>query len=325
VSEWQSVKSFARALGLDAELLIQLAGGPAVHYKPFILKRGTKQRMIDNPDRALKYVQRHIRKRLLRVLDLPDHVHGCVRGRSPLSNAAVHNGQPNVASIDIKDFYPSVSAQTIFMLWRSLGFGVKVADLLTKLTTFDGHLPQGAPTSDALANHTLARVDAQLRLIANALGLAVSRYLDNIDLSGVRTREAIPLVINAIRDEGFAVRHKKTFNRGPRSSHVVTGYTVNNRHVPSVCRKEQRRIRFAVHEMVRANEKGRASIAMARALYGRLLHLRRTNAGAAAGLDQQLVDAGVDLRRLAFTPTHPRHRKAARSIIVAATVKTAFV
>jgi RNA-directed DNA polymerase len=245
--EWHSIKSLARALRLDAGLLRQLAAGPDVHYRPFTIRRGTKERRIDNPDHALKFVQKAIRKQILVALRLPDHVHGCVRERSPLSNADVHKGQPNVASVDIKNFYPSVTAHTIRMLWRRLGFGPKTAELLTQLTTFDGHLPQGAPTSDALANHTLASTDAQLKIIADALGLALSRYLDNIDLSGARAREAIPLVVEAIRAQGFAVRHKKTFNAGPHAPHIVTGYTVNNSRAPSVPRREQRRIRFAVH------------------------------------------------------------------------------
>ena len=102
------------------------------------------------------------------------------------------------------------------------------------------------------------------------MGLALSRYLDNIDLCGVETRDAIGLVIAAIRRHGFAVRHKKTFNAGPSTAHVVTGYTVNNQHRPSVPRDEQRRIRFAVHELIVAKSRGRDCLDMARSLYGRL-------------------------------------------------------
>ena len=300
-AEWHSLKSFARALALDAQLLRQLAADPGAHYRPFTLTRGAKQRRIDNPDRALKFVQKHIRKRLLAILELPDHVHGCVRYRSPLSNASVHRGQQNVASIDIKDFYPNVTAHDIFLLWRRLGFGPKLADVLTKLTTINGRLPQGAPTSDALANHRLGPLDGDLKTIADAMGLALSRYLDNIDLSGARTRDAMGLVVAAIRRHGFAVRHKKTFNAGPNTAHVVTGYTVNTQQGPSVPRDEQRRIRFAVHELIVAKSRGRNCLNMARSLYGRMVHLRRTNAGAAGALDRLLVGAGINLRRLAFS------------------------
>ena len=135
--------------------------------------------------------------------------------------------------------------------------------MLARLKTLRGHLPQGAPTSDALANHVLAPVDGGLIAIVTALDLKLSRYLDNIDLSGARTREAIPLVIALLREHGYAVRHKKTFNAGPRSARVVTGYTVNNRFTPSVARREQRRIRSAAHELVRETSAGRQALELA--------------------------------------------------------------
>jgi RNA-directed DNA polymerase len=93
-AEWHSLKSLARTLDLDVHLMRELANDPETHYRPFTITRGTKQRQIDNPDRALKFAQKHIRKRLLVMLQLPDHVHGCVRCRSPLTNASVHSGQP---------------------------------------------------------------------------------------------------------------------------------------------------------------------------------------------------------------------------------------
>jgi RNA-directed DNA polymerase len=111
--------------------------------------------------------------------------------------------------------YPSVTNTAIYELWLRLGYGPRLASLLTRLTTRAGHLPQGAPTSDALANHVLTAVDDRLIAIAEAFDLKLSRYLDNIDLSGTHTREAIPLVIELLREYGYAVRHKKTFKRWP--------------------------------------------------------------------------------------------------------------
>ena len=185
--------------------------------------------------------------------------------------------------------------EAIYGLWLRLGYGPRLASLLTRLTTRAGHLPQGAPTSDALANHVLAAVDDRLIAIAEAFDLKLSRYLDNIDLSGTHTREAIPLVIGLLREHGYAVRHKKTFNAGPRSARVVTGYTVNSLRAPSVARAEQRRIRSATHELIQKRRAGQPTTELAERLRGRVAHLRRTNPGAAAGTERQLAAAGIDL------------------------------
>jgi hypothetical protein len=297
--ERHSEQWLARKLGVARELLIELAERPERHYRSFIIQPpGKKPRPIDNPDEDLKTAQREIRFRLLAPLRLPEHVHGCVKRRSPVTNAIGHCGQVNVASIDIKDFYPSVTNRSIYELWLQLGYGFRVASMLTRLTTYRGHLPQGSPTSDALANHVLAPVDARLVEIARGLNLKLSRYLDNIDLSGVRTREAIPMVIEVLRDYGYGVRHKKTFNVGPRTVHVVTGYTVNNADVPSVCRKEQRRIRSAAHEVIREHREGRPVNELLRRLSGRMAYLRQTNPGAAASISRQLKADGIDERAL---------------------------
>lgn len=297
--ERYSLKGLARQLGLDPELLELLAEDTATHYRPFTVQasRG-KLRQIDNPDEALKLVQRRLRKAILQPLPLPEHVHGCVKKRSQLSNASVHLGRPNLSSVDVKNFYPSITNSMIFDLWRYLGFGHRLASLLTKLTTGHGHLPQGAPTSDALANHAMRPTDLAILAIANRRGLGLSRYLDNIDISGPRAWEAITEVISVLRAQGLAVRHSKVFSAGANRPQVVTGLTVNNGRKPSVSRLQQRQIRSAVHEFILARSKNPASrlIQEEQRLRGRLAYLHQMNSGAARRLDRQLAEAGIEFR-----------------------------
>jgi len=131
-----SLAGLARQLHCDPRALTALANAAPEHYRPFTIERpGKKPRQIDNPDDALKLVQRLIRKTLLKPLPLPDHVHGCVKKRSQFSNAAVHAGQSNVSSVDVRNFYPSLTNAMIFGLWRDLGYGPRLASMLTRLTT----------------------------------------------------------------------------------------------------------------------------------------------------------------------------------------------
>src|SRR5207248_2048701 len=114
-------------------------------------------------------------------------------------NAEVHCGQRNLARIDIKHCFPSVTNQTVFLLLRRAGLGPGVASLLTVLMTRKGHIPQGAPTSDRLANLVLMPVDQRVREIAAALKLNNRRFVDDFTLSGNATRIAIGQVIAALR------------------------------------------------------------------------------------------------------------------------------
>jgi hypothetical protein len=101
-----------------------------------------------------------------------------------------------------------------------MGFGPKPARLLTAPDDPQRHLPQGAPTSDAIAIQVLRPFDRS-SCHRGRLDVALTRYLDNIDVSGVRTREAIPEIVQALRRHCFAVRKDKILNVGPQSRKPV--------------------------------------------------------------------------------------------------------
>jgi RNA-directed DNA polymerase len=217
-----------------------------------------------------------------------------VKGGSPLKNAAVHCGQKALARVDVKNCYPSITNSMVFRLFRALGLGPGPASLLTKLCTRRGHLPQGAPTSDMITNLVLSPVDCRVREIATTLRLKRSRCLDDFAVSGgAATRKAIPLIIDAIRDVGLAVRHKKTGNAGATRAHVLTGYGVDAPEHPTVMRSKTQEIRTTVLRFVAAHQRGEATSKMLLSVKGSLSYLRRTNPGLVRRLEQQLARAGI--------------------------------
>jgi RNA-directed DNA polymerase len=296
-TERQSERWLAWELGVPLAELRRLASAIDSHYSPFAIKQeGRADRTIDNPDETLKDVQRRIRTSILLRHPLDDSVHGCVKGRSALTNAEVHCGCASLARIDVKNCFPSVTNRMVFRVLRDAGYGSRVASLLTILVTRAGHLPQGAPTSDRLANLALGAVDNSVRDIANALGLHRRRFVDDFTLSGDRAREAIGPVIAALQREGFAVRHRKTSNAGATKPHRVTGYVVNAPARPSVSQEKRQQIRSAVYQIVRAHRNGEAIDKRLRSVRGSLAYLRRTNLGLVGRLERQLDVAGISLK-----------------------------
>jgi RNA-directed DNA polymerase len=259
--------------------------------------RNGKVRPIMEPSAELKFVQRTIRERLLLPIPLSPIVYGDVPGQSAVLNAKQHLNQANVASVDIRRCYPSMTNATVFRVFLgTLGLGDSLAHLLTRLTTLDGHIPQGAPTSGALANLILSPVDLILEDIAARLGLIVTRYVDNIDFSGVRTREAILPTIAALQRAGFAVGRKKVFNAGYRSPHVVTGQLVDGR-IARLPRSKRANVRANVDEVICRYEAGlpNSTKAMNR-LRGRLQYLRTQGHQLDANrLVRQLEGAGITI------------------------------
>jgi len=103
------------------------------------------------------------------------------------------------------------------------------------------HLPQGAPTSPALANLCAYRLDCRLAGLARSVGVEYTRYADDLAFSGrvefVRRVEGFSTHVAAIvMEEGFQVNHRKTAILRRSMRQLVAGLVVNEQL--SVSRKE---------------------------------------------------------------------------------------
>lgn len=254
-----------------------------------------KARYITSPRPELMQVQKAIRSRLLLPVPVSSIVFSDTKGRCARRNAAQHLRTPDLAAIDIRDCYPSMTNSMVFeMFINTFPIDASLAGLLTRLTTLCGHLPQGAPTSGALANLILAPLDVMLEDLAAHLGLVVTRYVDNIDFSGRRSREAILPTIAKLQEMGFAVRRSKVQHSGYSKPKIVTGQDVSGREL-RLPRVKRGNVRAAVHEAIWRHEHGLplADKALA-SLRGRIQHLRMNgHAGEADRFTARLAAARV--------------------------------
>ena len=232
-------------------LNLKAPSAPLDHYSYRALQKPDGSlRLIEAPKRRLKRIQRQI---LTGILDrVPPHpaAHGFVHGRSIRSFAAPHTGQPVVLRIDLADFFPSFHRARIQTLFRTLGYPEPVADLLGGLCTHIAplhlltdvadrevygapHLPQGAPTSPALANMCCYRIDCRLSGLAKVAGANYTRYADDLAFSGGTEFDRgvgrfATHVASILLEEGFRVNHRKTriMRRGVRQH--LAGLTINH-------------------------------------------------------------------------------------------------
>ena len=230
------------------------------HYRIFV-KRSGNVRLIESPKPRLKELQRQILSLLLDEVPLHSAVHGFRKGRSIRTFTAPHIGQRVVLRMDLQNFFPSISRARVQALLRTAGYTEPVADLLGGICTNTAprdvweklafyvdpvhlreirdlyrqpHLPQGAPTSPALANLCCYRVDCRLAGLARSAGAEYTRYADDLAFSGneefERRVDRFAMHVAAIlHEEGFAANHHKTriMRRGVRQQ--LTGLIVNQR------------------------------------------------------------------------------------------------
>lgn len=230
-----SVRKLAIMIGEDPDKLRELGRQAANYYQPFDkTKLSTKKvRHIDNPVGELKKVQVKINKIIFGPIhtNLPAGVIGGVRGKSNITNAAEHTGQELVLALDIRKCYPSTGNYDVKQaLQRELGFGNDISDLLMQLTTYNGHLPQGAPTSPILCNLVLLPLFRHVLALVEPFGLELTMYVDDITVSGkaVEVRNVTGGAISAIQKYGYRISSKKTKLMSAGKVQMVTGVVVNN-------------------------------------------------------------------------------------------------
>lgn len=255
------------------ERLARPAAARFRHYihRPIAKKRGG-WRMIEAPLVRLKDLQRKVLQDILSPVPGHPAAYGFVRGRNCISAAAMHAGEEVVACFDLASFFASVEAARVHAIFRCLGYPWSVARLLTGICTVKTppdvlaglpaplrngplrrpHLPQGAPTSPALANLAAWGLDLRLAALARRMGATYTRYADDLTFSGDRANafdRAAPLceiVAEIALDEGFALNAAKTRIQRRSQRQTVTGIVVNA-HV-NLPRERYDRLKAVLHD-----------------------------------------------------------------------------
>jgi RNA-directed DNA polymerase len=172
----------------------------------------------------LKVIQKRLHKRLLSKIELPYYVVGSVKGISNIDNARYHLGQRYIFQTDLVNFFGFITNQMVFNSLNTR-YGFKVASLITKLTTYKGHLPQGTPTSPILANLAGLTTDKAMLSLAQAFQLKYTRYVDDLTFSSsVNFKDLLPEIIAKIEGIGFLISDKKTTYKADT---VITGVRLN--------------------------------------------------------------------------------------------------
>ena len=277
------------------------------HYRyRWIAKSAGRQRLIEIPKARLKAVQRQILHQLLDRVPAHPSAHGFRRHHSCLSYVAPHVGKAVVLHMDLRDFFHSVPVPRIGAMFRRLGYPETVAGALQGLCTHAAapallgetyrglpwetrnrlrhkHLPQGAPTSPAVANLCAWRLDCRLQGVAERYGLDYTRYADDLAFSGsadlMRLAPFLQGLVGAVAaEEGFAVNHHKTCLNTRAQRQRLAGIVINRR--PNPDRREYDRLKATLYNCVRfgPHSQNRAGHPNFRAhLLGRVAHVAWLN------------------------------------------------
>ncbi|MDJ0394386.1 reverse transcriptase family protein [Rhodococcus sp. G-MC3] len=283
----------------DAQSRLIVAPQPLRHYRTAAIPKRSGARLLEVPKPRLREIQRKILRRILDQVPAHRAAHGFVKGRSPRTFGIPHAGRDVVITVDLKDFFPSIGISRVVAIFDALGYPRTVAWNLAYLCTtttpaagLSGlpyphtsllrtrHLPQGAPTSPALANLVALHLDIRLSGLAVSMGMRYSRYADDLAFSGSGDADRLLWAVGQIvRDEGFSLNRRKTRVRRAHTRQEMAGLVVND--WPSVPRHEYDEVRAILHNCISTGpqQQNRRDVPDFRAhLYGRIARIGETSA-----------------------------------------------
>ena len=297
--------ALAEFLGIDLARLEWLADcqareraarpEPLRHYRyRWMAKASGSLRLIESPKPRLKQAQRRLLDLVLAHIPPHEAAHGFRAGRSVSTFVAPHVGRSVVLKMDLRDFFPSISAARVVAIFLTAGYPEGVARLLAGLCTNivprevmrEVHrvVPDREPGRLAIAqairsasfapgSADVARPGQPLRLPArrparwpgSCRGGQVLAYADDLIFSG---DEAFARAVRRFRDhvaaitldEGFVVQHRKTrvMRQGVRQQ--AAGVVLN--HHPNVPRPDFDGLKAILHNCAATARAGRIARAL---------------------------------------------------------------
>lgn len=277
-----SLKHLSLTTEVDYGFLLGVIRRTAPAYRAIrIPKNSGGFRDLLSPSQSLMTVQRWILHEILNHIPRHPNNFAYFRRVTAKECAERHAGASWMIKTDLHNYFPSISEKRVYEVFLGLGYSNLFSFELARLCTWSrtqspeqvtlqgrssaglkwavpypllaqGVLPQGAPTSGALANASTARLDAALSNLANKHHLVYTRYSDDMTFSsaGEFDRRVAAGIIREIRKvvtaSGLELHARKTNLISPGARKVVLGMLVTASGV-SILPEQRRMIDIYIH------------------------------------------------------------------------------
>lgn len=253
----QSIDDFSQITHLSKYTIYQLSEKSDFHYRKFsIKKKSGGTRTICQPSKNLKGLQSWILVNILNKLKVSSSCKGFEKGSSIGDNASPHINANCMLTIDLADFFGSVTDIQVYNVFKSIGYNQLISTVLTNICTCDSSLPQGSPCSPKLANLITWKLDKRIQSFVGKRGITYTRYADDLSFSGLHpynTIQILPTVKSIVEDEGFLINQKKTRVAGASRAKRITGLIISqNRY--GIGKTKYKTLRSKIYHLTKPSE-----------------------------------------------------------------------
>lgn len=229
---FNTIDEFAKLTGLSKRLLYCLSMETNRYYKyTTIPKKNGDARQISKPSYTLHILQRWILVNILEKISPSNRAMAFRRGLrfGSKQNALYHSHTLYGLSVDLKDFFPSISSNQVYTIFSNIGYGDFAATILTHVCTLEGILPQGSACSPIISNIVCITLDKRLIGLCEKRGIRFTRYADDMYFScddKTLLLKNYPVIKKIIEDEQFTLNERKIHFHTPSNKKRITGVTV---------------------------------------------------------------------------------------------------
>lgn len=249
--------------GLGSSELLRITSSAPARYKVYAIpKRRGGQRIIAQPSRELKLLQRFLIERVLSRYSVHPAAAAYVKHKNIKENASEHVENRVVLKLDFQDFFPSirVSDWRQFFSKNPLDVDVKDLNLLTQIlfwgrgTPLPHCLSIGAPSSPILSNILMFGLDDQIHRLTSKHDVAYTRYADDITLSARSFEALLPIEAEVRKIVAQTKSPRLLFNDQKRGLYsrgqkrMVTGLILTPDTKISIGRPRKRMISSLIHK-----------------------------------------------------------------------------
>lgn len=202
-----------------------------------IPKKGGGVRTIIAPCPFLKLIQKNINIIFSSILKPTESSHGFTSNRSIVTNASPHVSKNFVFNIDLENFFYTIKFRRIKNVLKLSPFNLvddreEIGFIVANLCSYDGYLPQGAPSSPILSNIICTRLDKKINKLSIENSATYTRYADDITISAqqdIFSKKFQSQLNKIIQSEDFKINSKKTRLQSRHFRQEVTGIVVNEK------------------------------------------------------------------------------------------------
>lgn len=261
-TEWTSrgdVRGLCHVIGMTVEEWKTGRRESRFNYCCYTIRdrRTGKPRDLCHPPRGsvLYRVQRALTRHVLAKIDIETEICGYRKGRHNINVAAEISGAEFVGIVDIRKFHPSITVDHVALALSKHGIPWPNADRIARMVTFRGRLPQGAPSSNHIANIVLDSIMRRSILpFARKRRVKIRNFGDDIAFAAphkIAVEQCVRHAIKAIEDSGFRSNEKCRSSEHRGESRLFIG-CATGRNRPDYPRKRFRNLRAELRSILHA-------------------------------------------------------------------------